>query len=118
VLQLIGPHFVGEAYAAALLCKIKHDAAAEIFEPSHGELKLVAAVAAPRTKDVAGEARRVEPHGYGVGKIRLAYDDRGRIAADRIAEDDEACLCTRIERHRGFARQRQRPDRFVGESLD
>src|SRR5262249_32221924 len=57
VLQLIGPHLVGEAYTAASVCKIKHDPAAEIFEPSDGKLKLVAAVAAPRTKDVAGKAR-------------------------------------------------------------
>ena len=100
------------------LREIKHDAAAEILEPPHGELKLVTAIAAPRTKHVAGEACRVQSHRHGVRKIGLAYDDRGGIAANRVAEHDEARLRAGIEGHRSLARQRQRTDRLAGKSFD
>src|SRR4029079_466941 len=106
VLQLIGAHLVGETDAAAFLREVEHDAAAEIFEPPHRELKLIAAIAAPRAEHIAGKACRVEPHGNGVREIGLAYDDRGGIAADCVTEDDEARLRARIERNRRLARQR------------
>ena len=59
----------------------------------------------------------MQPDRHGIREIGLADDDRGGFTANRVTKNDEACGRTGIEGHRGFARYRQRSDRFVRKLL-
>ena len=75
ILQLIGPHLVGEAEATALLSQIQDNAAAKLFKLGEREPKLIAAVASPGAEHIPGQAGRVEPDRNGLCEVRLADDD-------------------------------------------
>ena len=65
------------------------DAAAMLFQLREGKAELVAAVAAPRTEHVAGQASRMQPHGNGLCEIWLAHDHSNRSAAQPVPENDK-----------------------------
>jgi hypothetical protein len=71
VLQSIGPHLVRKADAAAFLGQVQNDATADAFQVREREPKLIATVASPRAKYVAGQACRMKPNRNGLSKIRL-----------------------------------------------
>ena len=60
VLELVGAELGHEADAAALLLLVEEDAGAGVGDGGHGELELLAAVAAEGVEDVAGEALGVD----------------------------------------------------------
>ena len=62
VLEVVGPQFIQQADAPALLAQVEDDAAAGRGDLLQGQLQLLAAVAALGAEDVAGEAFGVEPH--------------------------------------------------------
>ena len=94
ILQLVGLQFGHQANAAALLLFVNQDAGAQV--PNHGErhLQLLAAVAAQRMKNVAGEALRVNPnqrrsgvnisHHEGDGLLDAAVSIRAGFGAKAI----------------------------------
>ena len=71
VLQSIGSHLVRKADAAAFLGQVQNDATAEAFQAREREPKLIATVASPRAKYVAGQACRMKPNRNRLGKIGL-----------------------------------------------
>src|SRR5439155_9750881 len=60
VLQLVSLQFGHQADAASFLIFIDHQSAAFLRDGPHGDLQLVAAVAAQRAEHLAGEALRVD----------------------------------------------------------
>jgi hypothetical protein len=60
VLQLVGAELGHESDAAAFLLLVDQDAGALFDDAIHGELELLAAVAAQRAEDVAGQALGVD----------------------------------------------------------
>src|SRR5262249_8058455 len=60
LLQLVGAQLVEQADAAALLGHVEQHAAPLLLDLREGLLELLAAVAAERVEDVAGEALRVD----------------------------------------------------------
>ena len=60
VLQLVGAELGHQADAAAFLLLVDQDAGAFVGDALHRELELLAAVAAERAEDIAGEALRVD----------------------------------------------------------
>ena len=60
LLQLVGPELVEQADAAALLGHVEEDARALLLDARERPLELLAAVAAERVEDVAGQALRVD----------------------------------------------------------
>ena len=111
VLQPIGAHLVGEADAAAFLRQIENNAAAKILEPRHREPKLVAAVTAPRTKYVARQACRMQPHGDGLVKSGLPTIMATSIPPMASRKTMKRALDPELSGTDGFARQRQRLNR-------
>jgi hypothetical protein len=74
VLKLVGAEFGHEADAAALLLLVEHDAGSGFGDGGHGELELLAAVAAEGVEDVAGEALGVDTDDGG-GGVDVAHDE-------------------------------------------
>ena len=62
VLEFVGPEFVDQADAPALLVHVENDAMAFAFHQLHGGLQLVAAVAPEGVKHIAGDTFGVDPH--------------------------------------------------------
>ena len=60
LLQLVRAQLVEQADPAALLREVEQDAAPLLLDPRERALELLAAVAAPRVEDVAGEALGVD----------------------------------------------------------
>ena len=98
LLHLIGAHLVGQAEPAALLRQIENDAAAYIVDAREREFQLVAAIAPSRAEDVAGEASGMQTHGNRFGEGGFSDNDGDRTAAHRVAENDETCARSGIER--------------------
>ena len=91
VLEVVGAELVHEADAPPLLAHVDDDAAPLLVDPLQGRLELVAAVAAQRPEDVAGQALGVDadedvllpgdvPSDQG---DVLAVVERARVADDR-----------------------------------
>jgi hypothetical protein len=74
VLQGVGFDLFDQADATALLREVDQHAGAFAADHVEGHVELVAAVAAERFQQIAGEAGRVQPH--------QRRDDRGRVADD------------------------------------
>jgi hypothetical protein len=74
VLEFVGAEFSHEADAATLLLLVEHDAGAGFDDGGHGELELLAAVAAKGVEDVAGEALGVDADDGGCG-VDVAHDE-------------------------------------------
>src|SRR5439155_8573215 len=102
VLEPVGTHFVGKAKPAAFLVKIENDAAALLFQPRKRQPQLIAAIAAPRAEDVAGETSRMHPHRHRLLEIWFSDNDRDRAAADRVTEDHEPRRQPAVERDIGI----------------
>ena len=66
LLQLIGGNLVHQSNAASFLLHVDQHAAPLLLNHLHGLVQLFAAVAAQRTEDVAGGARRVHTHHDGL----------------------------------------------------
>ena len=62
VLQVVGLDLLDQADAAAFLRQIDQHAGPFLADHLHGQVELVAAIAAQRGQQVAGEAGRVQPH--------------------------------------------------------
>ena len=76
VLQVVGLELVQQADAAALLGQVEQHAGALALDHRQRRLELLAAVAAQRVEDVAGQALRVDAH-EDVGRARdVALDQR------------------------------------------
>ncbi len=90
VLQLVGADLVGQADAAALLAQVEQDAVRHRRELAQGGLQLVAAVAAQRADDVAGEALRVEPHRHvlAVDDVLAMHEGGVLLAVGLVGEGD------------------------------
>src|SRR5215213_10084932 len=70
ILHLIGAHLVGQTQTPAFLRQVEHDAATRLLELRKRKLQLIAAVAAPRAKYVAGETGRMQTNEDRLGEIR------------------------------------------------
>ena len=73
-MEFVGAKFVDDADAAAFLGDIEDDAFAFGFDHLEGGAELVAAIAAERSEDVAGEAGAMDADEGGFG-IDFAFDD-------------------------------------------
>ena len=85
VLQLVGLQLVDEADAAALLQEVEEHAAAGLDDLLHRELELLAAVAARRAEDVAGQALRVDAHEHRLVLADLAVDEGEVLLVRHVA---------------------------------
>jgi len=103
VLQSISSHLVRKADAAAFLGKVQNDATADAFQARERDPKLIATVASPRAKYVAGQACRMKPNRNGFSEIGLADDDGHLIDAESVPKHDKARHSTR--RQRNWARR-------------
>ena len=100
VLQAIGPELVDEADAAALLGQIEQQPAALARNLGDGALELVAAVAAQRPQQIAGEAGRMQARQHRAAMLRLADHDGEMLdAAVAGAEGDDAGRLGARQRH-------------------
>ena len=96
LLQLVGLQLVQQADAAALLRHVEEHAALLGADPRERELELLAAVAAQRVEDVAGEALGVDAHEHVLLALDLAADERDVVlAGQRLAERDRRELAVR-----------------------
>src|SRR5881394_1551433 len=87
VLKLVGAELGHEADAAAFLLLVEEDTGAGVGDGGHGELELLAAVAAEGVEDVAGEALRVDPDDWGCA-VDVAHDEcHGGFGADGGGRD-------------------------------
>src|SRR5207249_2560341 len=87
LLELVCPELVQQADAAPLLRHVQEDAASFGGYRGKRRLELLAAVAAQRMKDVAGEAFGVDAHEHVLAD--LAHDEREVVATgERLAERD------------------------------
>src|SRR5438128_2068039 len=77
LLELVGTHLVAEADATALLPHVDEDAAALGSDLLEREVYLLAAVAAHRVEDVAGDALGVDADEDGLGRRDVAADEGG-----------------------------------------
>ena len=89
LLQLVRLQLVQQADPAALLRHVEEDAAALLLDPAERQLELLAAVAAERVEDVAGEALGVDAHEHVLLAGDLALHERDVVlAGQRLAEGD------------------------------
>lgn len=78
VLQVVGAELLAEPDAAAFMAAQVHEySAAGLLDQLHREVQLLAAVAAGRAEDVAGQALRVHPHEhvFPIADIALGNSD-------------------------------------------
>ena len=81
VLKFVSAEFGHEADASAFLLLVEEDTCTCICNGAEGELELLAAVAAKRVEDVAGEALRVDAHDRR-GTVNVSHDEgHGRFDA-------------------------------------
>ena len=76
VLEVVGPDLLDQADAPPLLRQVDQGADPLVADHRQGHVELVAAVAAQRVEQVAGEARRVEPDQRGLDRLEVAHDER------------------------------------------
>ena len=102
LLELVGLQLRQEPDAAPLLGHVEQDAALLGGDPAERELELLAAVAAERVEDVAGEALRVDADEHVLLAVHLAPDERDVVlAGQHLAERDRRELAVgRREAHR------------------
>src|SRR5207244_12822963 len=91
--ELVRLELVEEADAAPLLGHVEEHAALLLGEPVESLLELLAAVAAKRVEDVAGETLRVHADEHVLGALDLASDERHVVLARQLlAERDRGEL--------------------------
>src|SRR6185369_4147113 len=89
VLQRVGLDLVGKADAAALLVHVDEHAFALLIDHAQRVADLIAAVAARRAEDVAGEALRVHAHEHRVIFVNRILDQRDVLeGVRRVAVDN------------------------------
>ncbi len=81
-----------EPDAAAFLGHVQQHAALLLGEPGQRLLELLAAVAAERMEDVAGQALGVDAHEHVLGSFDLAADERDVVLAGQLLAE-----CDRLE---------------------
>ena len=95
VLPPVGAQLVGNADAPPFLRQVQHDAAAVLRQPLHRAAQLIAAVTAQAAKEIARQARGMQPdpHRFLAVEVRIADDDRNMLeVAVLLAEDHEAAV--------------------------
>ena len=90
VLQVVGAQLVQQPDPAPLLGEVEQHAAAGLLDHRQRRLELLAAVAAQRVEDVAGEALGVHAHEHVVRAGDLALDERDVVLVvdERAVADD------------------------------
>src|SRR5579863_95059 len=78
-LELVCAQLVEKADPAALLAEVQQDAGALRLDHRKRRLELLAAVAAHRVEDVAGEAFGVDAHKDVLRAVHLAFDERDMV---------------------------------------
>ena len=91
VLEVVGADLLDQADPPALLGQVDQGPDPLVADRLQGQVELVAAVAAERVEQVAGEAGRVDPDQRGRDRLEVAHDDRDRLVArlvlDPVADD-------------------------------
>ena len=89
LLELVGAQLVQQADAAALLGEVEQHAPALLLDRRQRRLELLAAVAAQRVEDVAGEALGVDAdqHVLGAGDLALDHRDVVLVVHQRAVAD-------------------------------
>ena len=89
LLELVGAQLVEQADAAALLGEVEQHALALALDHRQRRLELLAAVAAQRVEDVAGEALGVDAdeHVLGAGDVALDHRDVVLVVDQRAVAD-------------------------------
>src|SRR3954453_20248491 len=105
LLQLVGLALVQEADPAPLLRHVEKHSARLLGDPLERELQLLAAVAAKRMEDVAGQAPRVDAHEHVLLAVDVALDESDVVLArKRLTEGDgREVPVRRREPHGGHA---------------
>ena len=95
ILPPVGTQLVGDADAPPFLRQVQHDAAAVLRQPLHRAAQLIAAVTAQAAKEIARQARGMQPdpHRLLAVEVRIADDDGDMLeVAVLLAEDHEAAV--------------------------
>ena len=89
LLELVGLELVQEPDSATFLGHVQEDAGALRLDARQRELELLAAVAAERVEDVAGQALRVHADEHVLGALDVALDQRDvLLVGDQLAVRD------------------------------
>ena len=95
ILPPVGAQLVGDADAPPFLRQVQHDAAAVLRQPLHRAAQLIAAVTTQAAKEIARQARGMQPdpHRFLAVEVRIADDDGNMLeVAVLLAEDHEAAV--------------------------
>ena len=95
ILPPVGTQLVGDADAPPFLRQVQHDAAAVLRQPLHRAAQLIAAVTTQAAKEIARQARGMQPdpHRFLAVEVRIADDDGNMLeVAVLLAEDHEAAV--------------------------
>ena len=95
ILPPVGAQLVGNADAPPFLRQVQHDAAAVLRQPLHRAAQLITAVTAQAAKELARQARGMQPdpHRLLAVEVRIADDDGDMLeVAVLLAEDHEAAV--------------------------
>src|SRR5204862_4016144 len=92
-------HLVRKTNAATFLGQVQNNATTDAFQVRERELKLVAAVASSRAKNVACQACRMKPNRDRLIKIRVANDDGDLIDAESVTIHNKSGRSARCERN-------------------
>src|SRR5207244_13609960 len=84
LLELVGLELVEQADAPALLRHVEQHAAALGLDPRERLLELLAAVAAERVEDVAGQALGVDANEHVLGPLDVALQQRDVVLAGEL----------------------------------
>jgi hypothetical protein len=118
-LQLIGAQLVDQTDAAPFLRQIEQDTGSSLADLGDGAAQLVAAVAAQRAQQIAGETFGMQAGQHRLGGVGLADDDGQMFdAAIGRAERDDAGVLGIDQRHARFRHLAQRSGRRLLVFLD
>src|SRR5919109_1001400 len=93
VLQLVRLELVQQTNAPSFLIEIHDDTAAALLNHRHRRVQLPPAIAAKRTKDVAGETLRVHANEDSFAALHVAIDERDVLTVvDIVAIADDSPL--------------------------
>ena len=95
ILPPVGAQLVGNADAPPFLRQVQHDAATVLRQPLHRAAQLIAAVTTQAAKEIARQARGMQPdpHRFLAVEVRIADDDGNMLeVAVLLAEDHEAAV--------------------------
>ena len=95
ILPPVGTQLIGNADAPPFLRQVQHDAAAVLRQPLHRAAQLIAAVTTQAAKEIARQARGMQPdpHRLLAVEVRIADDDGNMLeVAVLLAEDHEAAV--------------------------